>query len=48
MRAIVNAAGAIYTNYTAAVQTVRARTAELLRCLDSDSELAAHIYKADI
>jgi polysaccharide pyruvyl transferase WcaK-like protein len=48
MRAIVSAAGSLYTNYTAAVQTVRARASELIRSLDGDAELAAHIYKADI
>lgn len=48
MRAIVAAAGALYTNYNAAVQTVRARATELVRCLEGDAELAAHIYKADI
>ena len=48
MRAIVAAAGSLYTNYTAAAQTVRARAIELVRCLDGDAELAAHIYKADI
>ncbi len=48
MRAIVSAAGAVYTNYTAAVQTVRARATELVHCLEGDAELAAHIYKADI
>ena len=48
MRAIVAAAGTLYSNYDAAVQTVRARAIELVRCLDGDAELAAHIYKADI
>jgi polysaccharide pyruvyl transferase WcaK-like protein len=48
MRAIVASAGSLYTNYTAAAQTVRARAIELVRCLDGDAELAAHIYKADI
>ncbi len=48
MRAIVSAAGVLYTNYNAAVQTVRARTSELVRYLEGDAELAAHIYKADI
>ena len=48
MRAIVNAAGAIYTGYEEAVKAVRARTIELAGCIEGDAELAAHIYKADI
>ena len=48
MRAIVNAASDLYDDYDEIILRVRSRAAELVRCLASDAELAAHIYKADI
>lgn len=48
MRAIVSAAGNLYNNMNPARQTLRARTAELIKNCEADAALASHIYHAEI
>ncbi len=46
MRAIVSAAGNLYSNMNAARQTLRARTSELRKISEADALLAEQIYNA--
>lgn len=48
MRAIVSAAGSLYTNMNPARQTLRARTAELIKNSEADAALASQLYHAEI
>lgn len=48
MRSIVAAAGSLYTNMNAARQTLRARTAELIKNTNADAVLIGQLYRAEL
>ena len=48
MRSIVSAAGNLYNNMNPARQTLRARTAELIKFCEADATIASRLYHADV